>query len=54
VSQGDAIGQVAGGPGVGAVGSLFSIRAAIGVASVLLTPALLFYGRALRRETVVA
>jgi hypothetical protein len=48
VSQGDAFGQVAGGPGIGAVGSAFSIRAAIGAAALLLAPALLLTTRTLR------
>jgi len=48
--QSDAIGQVAGGPGVGAIGSGFGIRAALVASGVVLTPALALYGRALRRH----
>jgi MFS family permease len=44
--QSDAIGQLAVGPGVGAVGSLVSIRAALLAAAALLVPALGLYGRA--------
>ncbi len=47
-SQTDAIGQIAGGPGVGAIGSAFSTRAAIVVAGVLLSPALVLYARLIR------
>jgi DHA3 family tetracycline resistance protein-like MFS transporter len=46
VGQTDAIGQVAGGPGIGLIGNLVSIRAAIVSAGVLLAPALLLYSRA--------
>jgi DHA3 family tetracycline resistance protein-like MFS transporter len=45
-SQSDAVGQIAVGPGVGAVGSLVSIRAALFAAAALLVPALGLYGRA--------
>jgi MFS transporter, DHA3 family, tetracycline resistance protein len=46
--QSDAVGQVAGGPGIGAVGNGFGIRAALVAAGLVLTPALGLYGRALR------
>ncbi len=49
-SQANALGQIAGGPGVGAVGNLFGIRAAIALAGMLLTPALLLFGRTIRRK----
>jgi DHA3 family tetracycline resistance protein-like MFS transporter len=45
--QADAIGQIAGGPVVGAIGTIFSLRAALTVAGLLLTPALALYGRSL-------
>jgi MFS family permease len=48
-SQSDAIGEVAGGPAIGAVGTLASLRAALVAAGLLLTPAIALYGRALRR-----
>jgi hypothetical protein len=48
-SQSNALGQVAGGPVVGAVGTLTGIRAALTVAAVTLSPALLLYARAIRR-----
>ena len=48
--QVDAIGQIAGGPVIGLIGNLFSVRAAITVSGLLLTPVLGLYGRALRRE----
>lgn len=44
--QVDAIGQVLGGPVVGLVANVFSVRMAIGVSSLLLSPALLFIRRA--------
>jgi DHA3 family tetracycline resistance protein-like MFS transporter len=47
--QTDAIGQIAGGPGIGLIGNLFSIRAAIAAAGVLLSPTLLLVGRAIRQ-----
>jgi hypothetical protein len=49
-SQADALGQLGGGPAIGAVGTLFGLRAAITAAGFLLTPALLLYGRAIRRS----
>jgi DHA3 family tetracycline resistance protein-like MFS transporter len=48
--QADAIGQVGGGPMLGAVGSVFSIRAALATSAFLIAPALGLYARALRRE----
>ncbi|HXF62342.1 MAG TPA: MFS transporter [Caldilineaceae bacterium] len=47
VGQADALGQVAGGPVVGFVG-LRSLRAALVVAGLILTPAVVLYGRGLR------
>src|SRR6266516_408575 len=44
--QSDAVGQIAVGPGIGAVGSLVSIRAALFAAAALLVPAVGLYGRA--------
>ncbi len=44
--QSDAVGQIAVGPGIGAVGSLVSIRAALFAAAALLVPAFGLYGRA--------
>jgi MFS transporter, DHA3 family, tetracycline resistance protein len=45
--QADAVGQMAGGPVIGAVGTLFSLRAAIVTAGAVLAPGLLLYARAL-------
>jgi MFS transporter, DHA3 family, tetracycline resistance protein len=45
-SQSDAIGQVGGGPAIGAVGTLASLRAALVVSGLLLAPALALYARA--------
>ncbi len=53
-SQADAIGQVAGGPGLGALGTAFGIRAALLAGGALLLPALALYGRALRRHPATA
>jgi MFS transporter, DHA3 family, tetracycline resistance protein len=47
--QADAIGQVGGGPILGAVGSLFSIRAALATSALLLAPALGLYAGTLHR-----
>jgi DHA3 family tetracycline resistance protein-like MFS transporter len=49
VSQADAFGQVAGGPAIGGVATAFSLRAGLGLGALLLAPALVLYGRALRR-----
>jgi len=46
--QADAIGQVGGGPVLGAVGNLFGIRAALYAGAAVLLPALALYGRAIR------
>lgn len=46
--QADAIGQVVGGPGLGAIGSGFGLRAALLAGGVLLAPALALYARAIR------
>jgi DHA3 family tetracycline resistance protein-like MFS transporter len=48
VNQTNAIGEVAGGPGVGAVGTVVSLRAALVLAGVLLAPAVALYTRAVR------
>lgn len=48
-SQTDAIGRIAGGPVLGAVGSLFSLRAALSGAALALMPALGLYLRAFRQ-----
>jgi len=45
--QVDAIGQIAGGPGVGYIGTIVSIRAALLTTSIILAPATLFLLRAL-------
>ena len=49
--QADALGQVAGGPVVGAVGALGGLRAALFVAGLILSPAVLLYGRATHRDS---
>jgi DHA3 family tetracycline resistance protein-like MFS transporter len=46
--QADAVGQAAAGPVLGAVGNAFGIPAALAAGALLLSPALLLYGRALR------
>ena len=51
-SQANALGQIAGGPVIGAVGTLAGIRAALAVAGLVLSPALALYGRALRHGGV--
>jgi DHA3 family tetracycline resistance protein-like MFS transporter len=54
--QVDAVGQIAGGPGVGLIANLASVAAAITTSGLLLTPALFLIGRANRqsREQVEA
>jgi DHA3 family tetracycline resistance protein-like MFS transporter len=47
-SQVDAIGQIAGGPAVGVIGSLVSVRAALFASATILSPVLLLFTRALR------
>ncbi len=46
--QVDAIGQIAGGPGVGYIGTVVSVRAALLTTSAILAPTILFLFRALR------
>jgi DHA3 family tetracycline resistance protein-like MFS transporter len=47
---GDSAGQWGGGPVLGAIGSLVSIRAALAAGALVLTPALALYGRAIRLD----
>jgi hypothetical protein len=47
-SQSDAIGEAAGGPGLGAIGNVLGIRAALVAGAAVLAPALGLYTRALR------
>jgi MFS family permease len=49
-SQSDAIGQTAGGPALGALGTVFSVRVALVAGAAVLAPALALYGRALGRH----
>jgi DHA3 family tetracycline resistance protein-like MFS transporter len=49
-SQSDAIGQVGGGPLLGAMGNVFGLRAALLAGGALLLPALGLYGRAIRHR----
>ena len=48
-SQVDAVGQIAGGPAVGLIGSAISVRAALAVSAALLTPVLGLLARAEKR-----
>ncbi len=50
LSQSNAFGQVAGGPGVGLIGTAVSLRAALVVAGALLSPTVLVYARLLRGQ----
>ncbi len=50
--QANALGQIAGGPGIGWVGNAFGIRAAIALAGILLTPALALIARTLRKPAL--
>jgi MFS family permease len=47
-AQADAFGQIAGGPGIGAVGSIFNVRAALALGAVILSPSLILYARTLK------
>jgi DHA3 family tetracycline resistance protein-like MFS transporter len=49
--QTDALGQIAGGPALGAVATLGSLRAALAAAGAILTPALLLFVRAGRQDS---
>jgi DHA3 family tetracycline resistance protein-like MFS transporter len=51
--QADAAGQILGGPVLGAVATLFSIRVTLVAVAVLLTPALALYLRTLRRGALI-
>ncbi len=51
MGQSDALGQVAGGPGIGVVGKELSLRAAIACSGLLLAPALPLYGWAARASS---
>jgi len=53
-SQVDAIGQVLGGPVVGLIGNLFSVRIAIIVSGITLTPILPLFTRTIRQEAAQA
>lgn len=55
-SQADAVGQTAGGPALGAIGSAYSIRAALVAGAAVLAPALGLFARAARhgREPALA
>lgn len=51
-SQADALGQMAGGPGVGLLGRVYGVRVAIAIAALLLAPAIWLYRRA--RDSSIA
>ena len=53
-SQADAIGQTIGGPVIGYVGLIASLRAALALAAVILSPTLALYARTLRHDTTLA
>jgi len=50
VNQSDAIGQVTGGPAIGAVGSSVGLRPALALGAAVLAPALALYARAVARH----
>ncbi len=52
-SQGNALGQFGGGPGVGLIGNVFGVRAALAVAGLLHTPILWLYGRFVKQNDAV-
>ena len=51
-NQANSLGELVGGPVVGAVGTLASIRAALATAALVFSPALFLYGRAIRHGGV--
>jgi DHA3 family tetracycline resistance protein-like MFS transporter len=50
-AQTDALGQIAGGPIIGATGTLFSLQAAIALSGLILSPAVALFIRASRTAT---
>jgi len=54
LSQSNAFGQIVGGPGVGLIGTVASLRAALVTAGALLSPTVLVYARMLRGQSTVA
>jgi MFS transporter, DHA3 family, tetracycline resistance protein len=50
ISQTDAIGQIAGGPAIGYVGTVFGLRSALAVGGLLLSPMIALYAGVLRRQ----
>ena len=51
-SQADSLGQILGGPILGIIATVISVRAGIGVAGLFLAPALVLYARTLRRPAI--
>lgn len=49
-NQADAVGQWTGGPAIGLIGNVFSIRAALVAGGLCMAPALALYGRAIRHS----
>lgn len=49
-SQMDAIGQIAGGPGIGVLGNRFGVRVALTLSALILTPVLGLYRRTIRQN----
>jgi len=54
IGQSNALGQVAGGPGVGAIGKHFSMRAALTTSAILSLPILYFYNRVAKHGSLNA
>lgn len=52
--QADAIGQIAGGPAIGGIGTVISLRAAIVTAGLVLAPGMLLYAKALGQGRPIA
>ena len=49
-AQADAIGQIAGGPGIGFIGRQFGVRTALAMGGLILSPVLLLYARSIRQS----
>jgi DHA3 family tetracycline resistance protein-like MFS transporter len=49
-SVGNSVGELSGGPGLGAIGNVFGIRAALAAGAFVLLPGLVLFGRAIRHH----
>jgi DHA3 family tetracycline resistance protein-like MFS transporter len=52
-AQADAFGQIVGGPGIGVIGSIVNVRAALALGAVILSPSLILYARTLKSASAL-